>query len=301
MNAAAPGSGAGKRPLLERLRAIWKVRAQYKAAHGRAPQLLRPRRFTEKMQWRKLFDQNPMLTNFCDKLTTRAFVVAKIGDTYLPELLWSGDNAEIPFDALSPPYVIKSAHASGHIIKVEVDDCVDRAQVRALAAEWLQLSFAGINLEPGYRNVPRRLMVERMLKTDDGHPPLERRLFVFGGKVEVINTVFLEAGRLRNGAFHTPDWQWLDWYFSRKVSVPFPPPAKLAEMIQIAECLGEGIDHIRVDCYDCGARIYVGELTPYSWSGLSPFQPDKADFILGEKWHLPQPMRRAVNSLLHFR
>ena len=41
--------------------AIHRVRTAYAHAHnGRKPRLLRPRRFTEKMQWRKLFDLNPI-------------------------------------------------------------------------------------------------------------------------------------------------------------------------------------------------------------------------------------------------
>src|SRR5580658_10426414 len=40
--------------------AIRRVRADYRRVTGRAPALLRPRRFTEKMQWRKLFELDPL-------------------------------------------------------------------------------------------------------------------------------------------------------------------------------------------------------------------------------------------------
>ena len=33
--------------------------------------------------------------------------------------------------------------------------------------------------------------------------------------------------------------------------------------------------------YDADDSIWVGELTPYSWSGLTPFTPDEADKLVG--------------------
>ena len=96
---------------------------------------------------------------------------------------------------------------------------------------------------------------------------------------------------------HTPGWERLDWYFTRRVARDFPPPRRLAEMIRIAEHLGAGVDHIRVDFYDCGDRIFVEELTPYSWSGLSRFNTDAADLALGHYWRIRRPVLRAIAAL----
>ena len=125
--------------------------------------------------------------------------------------------------------------------------------------------------EPGYEPVPPRLMIEQMVTTADGARPDEVRLFVFDGKVAVINTVFVEDGKVRNGAFHSPDWTRLNWHFTRPVDRAFPRPNRLDEMIVLAERLGRGLDHVRVDMYDCGDRIWIGELTVYSWSGHARF------------------------------
>lgn len=70
-------------------------------------------------------------------------------------------------------------------------------------------------------------------------------------------------------------------------------------MVRIAECLGKGIDHIRVDIFDCEDQIFVGELTPYSWSGLSHFNPDSADLLLGNAWRLDRPVLRAIKAMLY--
>ncbi len=257
-----------------------------------------PRRFTEKMQWRKLFDRNPLFTVFCDKLATRAWVAGRIGAQFLAPLVWTGSAEEIPVETLVPPYFLKSTHASGQIMRVTVEEAQNAGVIKEQAAKWLEICYFERSGEPGYKDVPRRLMAEQILLGPNGGPPEERRMFVFDGKVRVINTVFVEDGTVRNGAFHTSEWAQLDWYFTRRVTRAFPPPRRLADMIRIAEQLGKGIDHLRIDIFDCGDKIFVGEVTPYAWGGLSRFNPDAADLALGRHWRLRWPRLRAIAALL---
>jgi hypothetical protein len=264
-----------------------RVHRRYARAHGRAPRLLRPRRYTEKMQWRKLFDFNPLFPVLCDKIAVREYIAARVGREHLIPLLWSGALADIPFDAVARPYVLKSSHASGQVIMVGCDDVPDTVAMRARAERWLAIDHGAAHDEPGYVPVPRRLMIEQAVAAASGARPDELRLFVFDGKVAVINTVFVEDDRLRNGAFHTPEWTRLDWHFTRSVDRAFPKPSRLDDMIGIAERLGKGLDHVRVDFYDCGDCIWIGELTIYPWSGYSRFNPDEADLTLGACWRTP--------------
>lgn len=277
---------------------VRRVRAVYRQVHGREPRILRPRRFTEKMQWRKIFDGNPSFSVLCDKVAVRDFITARIGSDLLTPLLWTGMPEDIPFDRIAPPFALKSTHASGQVVMVGANDPIDREDLRARAAAWLTLCHGTTYDEPGYRAVPRRLMIERTVTTAAGTEPEEVRLFVFDGRVAVINTVFVEDGRIRNGAFHTPDWRRLNWHFTRAMERDFPKPIRLAEMIRIAERLGEGFDHVRVDIYDGGERIWIGEVTIYSWSGHARFNPDEADLELGRYWRLRAPLRRALLAML---
>jgi len=276
---------------------IRRMRATYSDMHGKMPNLFRPRCFTEKMQWRKLFDRNPAFSLFCDKLATRDFVAARAGVDYVVPLFWTGTAEEIPFDRLTPPYFLKSTHASAQVASVTAEG-PDPQTLQAQASAWLQTCYFEQSGEPGYKGVPRRLLAEQTMFAGDGQPPEERRLFVFDGKVQIINTVFVEAGKLRNGAFHTRDWKRLDWHFTRFVARDFPQPLRLAEMIRIAELLGAGIDHIRVDIFDCSEKFFVGELTPYSWGGFAHFSPKAADLAFGKFWQLRAPLLRAIAALL---
>lgn len=275
-----------------------RVRRRYARVHGRPPRLLTPRRYSEKMQWRKIFDFNPAFPILCDKIAVREFIAERVGHEHLIPLLWAGAPAEIPFDRVAPPFFLKSAHGSGQVIMVGRDEIPDTIAIRALTESWLATNRSEAYDEPGYESVPARLLIEHTVTTADGARPDEVRLFVFDGKVAVINTVFVENGQIRNGAFHTPDWTRLHWHFTRTIDRDFPKPIRLHDMIALAERLGEGLDHLRVDIYDCGDRIWIGELTIYSWSGHARFQPDEADLELGSYWRTRAPVWRDIIALL---
>jgi hypothetical protein len=297
----APSDVFNPARIYEWMSAIRRVRDTYiRRYKGRSPRLLRPRRFTEKMQWRKLFDLNPVYGVLSDKLAVRDFIAERVGGNVLIPLLWVGDDPDaVPFDALDPPYVLKSTHASEQILIVR-----QRADVNANTAiptlrAWVAENYATLVDEPGYMPVPRRLIVERMVLGTDGNPPMERKLYLFDGRVRFVQTVIRDEAGLHHGAFHDRDWRPLDWYLKTPNNPELSPrPKRYEDIVALAECLGKGFDHLRVDFYDVHDSIWVGELTVYSWSGLTPFTPDEADTLVGSFWSLPHPTWRALNAML---
>lgn len=286
--------------LLQWAELLFRIRRAYRRHHGRSPRLFRPRRYTEKMQWRKSFDLQPHYAIFNDKLATREFVKARLGSDCLVPLLWYGDNPDlIPFDDLTPPYVVKSTHASGHTIIVGKGQVADRQRIRETARAWFAHCHGSMMAEPGYIHVPRRLLIERQLLAENDHPPLERKFFVFDSNVAAINTVLVDAARERFSAFHTADWKVLPWVVSTRPSLGEiqKRPALLEGMLHAASSLADGFDHLRIDMYDQGDRFWVGEVTVYPYSGLEPFDPDDADYRLGAAWKIQKPLRRGLAAI----
>ena len=114
------------------LRVVVRVCITYRRAHGRLPALLRPRSFTEKIQWRKLFELEPCFAVISDKLAARDFVAQRIGAGRQAAVLWAGDDPDaIPFDRLVPPSVLKSTHGAGQTIIVRDAAALDVAAVRS--------------------------------------------------------------------------------------------------------------------------------------------------------------------------
>ena len=90
------------------------IKFRFLLTHGYACDLITPRTWNEKIQFRKL-NQNPnKLSKYVDKYTVRDFVSNSIGEQYLIPLL-GVYNYITPrdFDDLPNEFVIKSSHGGG--------------------------------------------------------------------------------------------------------------------------------------------------------------------------------------------
>jgi hypothetical protein len=272
----------------------------YQYWHRRELRIGKPRRYTEKIQWRKLCDRHPLFPTFCDKWAVRDFIARRIGANALVPILWRGaDPADIPFDQLTPPYVVKTSHASGQVIIVREEnrELWQKENLVRQLRDWLAEPYGKTMVEIAYLQVPRQVLIEKLIVDPNGKPPMERRCFVFHGKVRVINTVLVMDGKVRNGAFHTPAWERLYWYFGRPpLEMDFPAPPLLEPLIKMAEQLGADCDHLRVDFFDTGEKLWAGEITVYPWSGSAAFKPDQADLIMGQWWDLRWPRLKALRA-----
>ena len=277
-----------------------KVRRTYNQQLQRPLHLFRPRRFTEKMQWRKLFDLDPIYVVFCDKVATRDYVSQRVGSDAVVQMLWLGsDPVALPFDKLRPPYIIKCSHGSGMNIVVRGNDN-DYAAIRTQLGRWLAIDY-GIELyEPGYCAVPHRLLVEPLL-THQGGFPIEYKFFMFDG-VTLLIMLRVNYGDLaheRIQAYYDVQWRQLPFRTSDMPNTdPIPRPLEFDTMRVMAQRLAAGRDFLRVDFLVSDERVYVGELTSYHRSGLFHFEPDKQDFVLGEWWKLRRPFLRAVWTII---
>jgi hypothetical protein len=282
-------------------RVIRRLRLAYEEKLGRSPRLLRPRRFTEKMQWRKLFDLDPTYAVFCDKVATRQYVADRLGMDAVVPLLWIGsDPAAIPFATLRPPYIIKCSHGSGWNIVVRDDKAVDHDGVRAQLAAWLATDYGMMATEPGYSAVPRRLLIEPLLTYRGSYPP-EYRLFMFDGVARLV-VYRMNYGDLHHEeaeAYYDPQWRHLP---VRTSEMPWTEavarPSWLDALLATAKRLAGGRDFIRIDFLVDDNQIYVGELSLYHMSGMFQFEPDEQDLALGEYWRLRRPLWRACRTII---
>jgi hypothetical protein len=290
------------RSLWRWLRVIVRLRRAYSRHMGRPLHLFRPRRFTEKIQWRKLFDLDPIYAVFCDKIATREYVARRLGSDAVVPILWLGsDPAALPFETLRPPYIIKCSHGSGWNIVVRGSDTQDCTAMRGQLERWLATDF-GIELtEPGYSAVPPRLLVEPLL-THQGGFPMECKFFMFNGiaRLVLLRANYGDLGHERSQAYYDMQWRLLPLRTldAPCTTTPVPRPPEFDTMRVMAERLAEDRDFIRVDFLVRDGRVYVGELTSYHESGMTRFEPDKTDFVLGDWWQLRRPFLRAFWTVM---
>ena len=256
----------------------------YKIKTGRKLHLKKPETYSEKLNWLKVYDRNPLYTKLVDKYEVREYVAEKIGEKYLIPLLGVWDTfEEIDFATLPEQFVLKCTHDFGSVAIVEDKASMDREAVCKLINDELKYNFYYRGREWAYKNVKPRVIAEKFMS--DGKARLvDYKFFCFGGKVEFM---FIATGRgsdLRFD-FFSRDFQHLDITNGVPNADVAPEKPKLYdEMIEIAEKLAAEIDNVRVDLYEIEDKIYFSELTFYHNGGMVAFDPYEADVKLGEKF-----------------
>ncbi|MDD4311707.1 MAG: ATP-grasp fold amidoligase family protein, partial [Eubacteriales bacterium] len=245
------------------------LRLLYHGVLGRPIHLAPPVLYSEKMQWLKLHDKNPIYTKLCDKIAVRDYVSQRVGEQYLIPLLGVWENPdEIDFTSLPNRFVLKCTHDSGSAILCADQSKFDHKAARETLKKKLKRDYSIAGREWPYHDVPRRVLAETHLGAEDGTPPVDFKFFCFHGKVELILAyVHQEDGNNCSYTF-LPDFSEFPIYKNDdEPNLTFARPPHLEEMITLAETLSNGFAHMRVDLYDTAAGVKFGEITLHSSSG----------------------------------
>ncbi|WP_082698608.1 ATP-grasp fold amidoligase family protein [Mycobacterium sp. GA-2829] len=273
-----------------------------------------PRTFRDKVRYKMLRDHRALVVTFADKAAVRDYVATTVGGHILPHVFAILDDpADLLAVDLPDAYVVKPTHGSGAAIVVSDraprearlpttpgdwtyrhvrPECAPREEIVRIARGWVaQLYGQGPNREWVYGQMPRRVIVEELLTGDDGAIPDDYKLFVFHGKCAYIQ---VDTGRFdrRTRDFFRPNWEHVPLRGGLPWADPVPPPpARLGEMIELAEKLGAETDFVRVDLYHLDGRIVFGELTSFPAGGDSPFDPEHFNDEFGAHWTVPRCYR----------
>ena len=105
---------------------LYKCFLDFHMGHGAYPNILKPRSFSEKIQYRKLFDRRAILVKFADKFAVRDYVRERLGEDILPALYHvTEDPTDIPLPILPNRFVVKPTHGCGWIYIVRDKNTVD--------------------------------------------------------------------------------------------------------------------------------------------------------------------------------
>ncbi|HEU5354900.1 MAG TPA: ATP-grasp fold amidoligase family protein [Actinocrinis sp.] len=253
--------------------------------HRKLPRFSTPVTFSDKVNWRILNDRRPLLEWTCDKLAMKDYARnAGLQRLHVPHTIWSGsDINELRALDLPEHWVLKPNHRSGLIYFGSGQ--ADLPELSAVTASWLDPFESSKLREWAYATARPMFLVEELLGPP-GSPPPDYKIFVFGGKPDLIEMVNRYDGNEQR--LYRADWSPLEVLYGPQGIAPIAPrPPDLDVMLEIAQRLGEPFDFIRVDLYAFDGSIVFGELTPYPCGGLERFQPASFDVELGEKWQLP--------------
>lgn len=261
----------------------------YKLSTGKNLDLNNPKTYTEKMQWLKLYDHNPMYTIMQDKYLVREIIKEKIGEEYLiPQYgVWKSVD-EIDFSILPDQFVLKCNHDYNSVII-----CKDKGTFNFDAAKKkldlaLKNDFWKNGRQWAYKDIPRRIIAEKFMKNGDEDYLTDYKFFCFNGEPKIM---YCSKDKAENPTtdFFDMDYNRLQ-IMSRDPNSLVPPekPVQFEKMKELAHILSVGYPHIRVDFYVINGFIYFGELTMYHNSGLIPFKPQEWEEKMGEWIELPK-------------
>jgi hypothetical protein len=264
--------------LLER--ELWFIHSHRRLGHFR-----RPTTFSEKLNWRILHDRRPLLAWTCDKLRMKE-EAARYG-VPSPRTYWSGaDLTTLVNVALPEAWVLKPNHRSGLVYfgRGPVTE-YDVAKLQAVTHGWLDDAQGRLYREWAYVQARSCLLVEEMLGDQPLAPP-DYKFFMFDGQPHLIS-VTTERRRKHGMRFYVPPWEPVQCSCGYPVGPLEEPPDRLDQMLDIAARLAQPFDFIRIDLYDVGETIYLGEYTPYPNGGMRPYRPFIVERELGAAWQLP--------------
>lgn len=270
------------------------IKLRYRLHMGKQLDLKHPRTFQEKLQWLKLYDQNPEYTKMVDKILVKEYVASKLGNEYVVPLLGVWEKPEnIDWGSLPNRFVLKTNHSGGN---TGVVICNDKNKFdKQLAITKLNASLKNDVYynwrEWPYKNVKKRIFAEEFLESAPGENDLpDYKFFCFNGKVKAL---FIATERQNPNEdvkfdFFDADFNHLPFRQGHENARALPAkPKSFNEMKRIAETLSKGIPHVRVDLYEVKGRPFFGELTFCHFGGMVPFEPEQWDYKFGEWLEIP--------------
>ena len=252
-----------------------------------------PQTFNEKLQWLKLYYHNPLMTLCSDKVAVRDYIAQKIGEEYLvPALGVYSSPDEIDFDALPDRFVLKVNWGSGQNIICKDKSTLDIAETKKQLHQWMRpkMNHYYDFLEWGYKNIVPKILCEQYIENDSGnHDIYDYKFFCFNGKVVYIMFLAERQTGLKM-AFYDTQWNKQDFVYSYPMyEKSVPKPDNVSQMIYMAETLAKDFPEARVDFFRMNdGRLYLGEITFYSYAGFCNWNPPEWDLKLGQMLQLPE-------------
>ncbi|KAA8996986.1 glycosyltransferase [Affinibrenneria salicis] len=251
-------------------------RLKYAMFFRKVPHLARPVYYSEKLMRRKVYPQR-IFTRLSDKYQVRDYIAKLWGEEYLIELYAHGEKlTQEMFDALPNAFVIKANHGSGYNKLVFDKSQTSFAELQALTRDWLRQNFYQVYRERHYKDIPPRIMVERMLQ-EDGKVPNDIKIHCFnrGGQIRFFIQVDYQRFSHHQRDFFDENWNRTEIRMGVPNSAtPMARPSQLTKMLELTRQVAQRFSYVRVDFYQVHERVYFGELTFTPGAGLQRLTPE---------------------------
>jgi hypothetical protein len=250
-----------------------------------------PQSLNEKLQVLKWQYNKDLHATVSDKYAARQFIMERFGEEYLIPLVFETKNPIEITDKVIPdfPVIVKANHDAGNNFIIRDKKTVDWKKLQTDCRWWLSWNYYYTDREQQYKNIDRRIIVEKLLTTKDGKIPNDYKLNYINGNLEFVYvSLDRECGNFRN--IYDIDWNPLEFKWAKKYKLKktkrgheISPPPTWELMKSMGAEIAKLFPCVRVDFYDVDGKLYFGEITLCHGGGFDCFEPKNMDFHFGSK------------------
>ncbi len=252
--------------------------------------LKNPKLFTEKLQWLKIYNRNPLFTKLVDKYEVKGFIEQQNldGIKLIPTLgVWDVFD-DIDFEKLPNRFVLKCTHDSGGLIICKDKENFDVDYAKKKINHCIKRNYYQWTREWPYKNVTPRIIVEEYMEEYGKTDLTDYKFFCFNGKAQYCQVI---ADRRTDETIDFYDREWNHQPFiglaikCHNATIRHAKPQCYSEMLASIDKLAGLINSpfVRIDLYVINSVIYFGEITFFPGGGNGAFRPKEWNKILGEK------------------
>ena len=255
---------------------------------GKILNLKNPKDFNEKLQWLKLYWQNPLIAKCGDKYEVREYVEKSGCEEILAEIYGVYDkSSEINWDSLPKKFALKCTHGCGFNIICDNKDKLDKDKASKQLDKWLKIRIDKYAAEIHYSKMKPRIICEQYIETDAGFLPVDYKFLCFNGKAKLV-TVCSERITKLNFQFVDLNWKTMDIGSSLYPAGALPKkPECFEEMIKYSELLAAPFPFVRIDLYNFNGKPILGEMTFTPGAAMNDNFSETGLQLLGEMLELP--------------
>lgn len=261
----------------------------HKLYTGKGLNLKEPQYFDEKIWWLKLNNRDPLLTKCSDKHAVREYVKEKgLEHILIPQLGLYNDAKDIPFSEYNDEVIIKCTSGSGENYFFAPQKNNDIKMIVKRMNYALKQNPYWYSREWNYKNIDRKITVEKIIRDKNGKLPTDYKFMCFNGEPKLL---FLDIGLIdENNVYnhnyprniYDMDFNLMPFIETREnYKGVIEKPENWKQMVEIARKLSEPFPFCRVDLYNVDGKVYFGEITFYHGGGCNDIQPEEWDLKVG--------------------
>ena len=261
----------------------------HKLYTGKGLDLKNPKYFDEKIWWLKINNRDPLLTKCSDKHAVREYVKEKgLEHILIPQLGLYKNAKDIPFSEYNEEVIIKCTSGSGENYFFAPQKNNDIKMIVKRMNYTLKQNPYWYSREWNYKNIDRKITVEKIIRDKSGKLPTDYKFMCFNGEPKLL---FLDIGLIdENNVYnhnyprniYDMDFNLMPFIETREnYKGVIEKPENWEQMVEIAKTLSEPFPFCRVDLYNVDGKVYFGEITFYHGGGCNDIQPEEWDLKVG--------------------